>query len=1037
MDHKFHFTPPFLESFKETINVMSEKLNELNTMKDMDVYGICNCSYRMRYFTPKDVSAYITYAHKGMQNNLIGSNPYDIELFAVESAKRFLVEHDCDSFECSSIMGNSFADKERPTLQDLLLIHSNEVHNKVVRTPYELKEIYKEMKKDINIFNDMHFPANMKKIVDQLPNIISKMDGGEIYENEPLIGNMFRAMIEEFIIFVTTINMITVASMVDYCKPSTVYKSSDEIKPLTPEEGDDDVVVKESVDTDTNSPVYFVFAEGKTRFISDAIKKATKSPFSHISIAFDPSLNPMYSFGGKRTGGTYESKSGGVVREDIHDKYYNDIDVTVYGVYMPNDKVDEMKKICNDYVKNADKTTFDYGILLKKLIRKDGSLPKNEYRQVCSTFINHLFKSVNVNVTDKNIPSPAELKNEYDVKSDQFHPVYTGKAHDIKSETLEKRMITFANGRKSKPINEYALLKTNVITQSHQLPFNFNIRTVVLSDTSVNFDNTLSAIKFMLNDSRSPINELLVKFATIKRESHISIEMIKQAFITHHRCPSDNPTCKDDIGENGFNKREPQWLDKIVYGSQYMDSNYRDDTPGIMHYHPITYDISTIYRMFSCHHNDNEHLANNIVKIANVMRGLIDDYRGCHYTPRETLCDILTVFGEILTKDVLMLYHNNNQTVVYRDDMNDTMIPGYMYCESFIMEVTDDNQNNTQQTNSQSNTAQQPGANSNSNKNPTVVNKGNVNDGTKMQNLKFKVKDILQKFAEYIRQTLSQISSKFNANHKAEKEWIKSHKQLNDEISKSISDGTFSIQIQDYPYFNIPFSSMDQGIKQSVDELKKHLGNVEELQRYISEKGGVDTIAKSLIYPDIRDEVNIKNENDIREKVRNYVCYGTTKGIEGKEKDPMLSKEMWDETISMLSDDKGVFKVVEELTKTTNESLKTITDSLQKLANAEKKNATNNQQSNQGENNKPTGNPDSDIMALFNTVNNITKNCYLATLSFLMKDVYGKTYNMYRSIVLEYERQKTNGTNNNSGETQNANNNTTQTSETNTKEGNA
>ena len=788
--------------------------------------------------------------------------------------------------------------------------------------------------------------------------------------------------------------MITVASMVDYCKPSSIYTSTDEIEEITPDEGND--VVKEQVDTDMNSPVYFVFAEGKTRFISNAIKKATKSPFSHISIAFDPSLNPMYSFGGKRSGGTYESKSGGVVREDIKDKYYDDIDVSVYGVYMPNDKIKQMEKVCKDYVKNADKTTFDYGILLKKLISKDGSLPKNEYRQVCSTFVNHLFKSVDVNVTDKNIPSPAELKDEYDVKKDQFHQIYSGKAHAIDSNKLEKNMITFANGRKSKPITEYALLKTNVITQSHQLPFNFNIRTVVLSDTSENFDNTLSAIKFMLNDSRSPINELLVKFATMKRDSHISIEMIKQAFITHHRCPSDNPTCKDDIGENGFNKREPQWLDKIVYGSQFMDGNYRDDTPGIMHYHPITYDISTIYRMFSCHHNDNEHLANNIVKIANIMRGLIDDYRGCHYTPREILCDILTVFGEIMTRDILMLYHNNNQTIVYRDDMNDTMIPGYMYCESFVMEADE----------------QTPSADSNSNKNPTITNKGNVNSGTKLQNAKFKASEVLQKFIEYIRQTIQQIFPKFNQGHKAEKEWIKNHKQLNDEIKQSITDGKFQIQVNDYPYFNIPFSSMDQGIKQSVDELKKHLSSVDELNKYINNtNGGVETIAKSLIYPDIRDQVDMKNTKTMRNQVRNYVCYGNINGIEGKEKDPMLDDKMWDETLSMLSDNKGVFKVVDELGKTTSNSLKTIAESLRNLANSEKKqqSATQDQQQN-NDNTKPNPDGDSNIMQLFNAVNNITQNCYLATLSFLMKDVYGKTYNMYRAIVMEYERQKTVGT---------------------------
>lgn len=1001
MEHKFHFTPPFLESFKETIDVMSEKLNELNTFKGSDVYGVCNCSYRMRYLTPKDVSTYINYIHKGMQNKLIGSNPYDIELFAAEAIKRFMIEHGCVAFDDPSIMGNSFAGERHQTLQDLLLIHSNEVFDKVICTPFETKERYESLKSDIKTFNDMHFAANIKKIVDQFPSIVSQMDGGEIYVNEPLIGKMFRAMVEEFIIFATTLNMITVASMLDYCKPSSVFKSTDEVEKIDLGVNDS---INEQVDTTKNSPVYFVFAEGKTRFISNAIKKATNSPFSHISIAFDSNLNPMYSFGNAIKGGTYESNVNGVRKEDIKDRYYDDIDVAVYGVYVPNDKFNEMKKICDNFVANSDKTKFDVGILIKKFLMKDGSLPKNEYRQVCSTFINHLFKAIDVEVTDKNIPSPAELKDSYDIKKDQFHQVYSGKANDVKPDKLEKKMITFANGRKSKVINEYvsecALLKTNEIMNAHQLPFNCNIRNVVLSDSSEDFENTLASIKFILNDSRSPINELLVKFATIKIGEHISIEMIKQAFITHHDCPK----CTDEI-KPGFERHEGQWLDKIVYGSAFMDANYRTDTPGIMHYHPIEYDISTIYRMFSCHHSDNEHLANNIVKIANIMRGLIESYRYDKYTIRDTMCDILAVFGEILTKDLLLLYHNNNQVIVYRDDMNDTMIPGYMYCESFVMEA-DENTNNENKP-----------ADANSNKAPTIVNKGNLND-SKFQNLKAKIKNLLQKFAEYIRQVLQQIAPKFFEAHKAEREWIKKHKTLNDEIRESIIKEEFNIQINDYPHFSVPLKTAEDDVKKNADELKQHLATKEDLKKYMTENGkDNDAIAKSLIYKEIRDDVNVNDEKDIRTKTRNYICYGTSKGLEGKETNVKLGKDEWNEILALISDE-GTFKAVEQLSKTTNESLSGVVDSLKRLADTEKKNTPKD-----GSDNTAVDASENDIMQLFNTVNKISKNCWIASLSFLMKDVYGKSYNLYRSIIVEYERQKAVGVKQNEGENNNNNNN--------------
>lgn len=992
MEHKFHFTPPFLASFKETIDIMSEKLNELNTIKGSDVYGICNCSYRMRYITPKDVSTYIDYIHKGMMNNLIGSNAYDIEMFAVEAVKRFLFEHGCTPFDEASPMGNNHGETDHSTLQDILLIHSNEVYNKVVCTPFELTERYNNLKSDIKVFNDMHFPANMKKIIEQLPSLVSTMDGGEIYQNQPLIGKMFRAMVEEFIIFATTLNMITVSSMVDYCKPSSAFDSNNTVL-VTLDTGDS---ISEQVDTSKNAPVYFVFAEGKTRFISNAIKKATDSPFSHISIAFDSKLNPMYSFGNKIKGGTYESDINGIRLEDINDKYYDDIDIAVYGAYMPNDKINEMKRICDDFIDNKDKTKFDVGILLKKLLMKDGTLPKNQYRQVCSTFVNHLLKSVDVNVTDKNIPSPAELKDGYDIKTDQFHSIYSGKAHDVKSDDIEKKMTEFAKTPNAKVINEYVtecmMLKTNEITNAHQLPFNFNIRNIVLMDSSEDFDNTLSAIKFMLNDSRSPINELLVKFASVKSGEHISVEMIKQGFITHHNC-ADAMRCHDDI-KPGFLRHEGQWLDKIVYGSQFTDSNYRTDNPGLMHTHSIEYDISTIYRMFSCHHNDNEHLANHIVKIANVMRGLIDSYRYDKYTIRDTMCDVLAVFGEILTKDILMLYHNNNQVVVYRDDMRDTMIPGYLYCESFVITEAD-----------------APQQNQNGNKDPGIVNKSNLNQSTTMQKATMKAKELLQQFASYIQKTIQQIAPKFFEAHKSERKWIEDHSKLNSEIRQMITDKKFNIQITDYPNFNIPAADMINEPKKNIDELKQHIKTVEELDTYLKDKN-VDDIAKGLLYSKIRDNVDITNDNDIRDKTRNFICYNSTNAPTGN-KDPMLDEKIWDDTLKMLSDE-GLFKAVEEGSKANQEALKNVTDSLQRLVNTIKKDTapTNN---NNGEQQQTPDVSDSNIVQLFNVVNRISKNCWLASLSFLMKDVYGKTYNLYRKIVMEYERQKTIGVQNEDG----------------------
>lgn len=1025
MDKKFHFTHPFLESLNETLSIMRENLDKLNSSQQAaSSYGICNCCYKMRYITPEDVAEFVSNAHKGVKNGLINPNPYDIEMFAVESAKRFIENHGCVPFDDASCNGNSFASERHETLQDLLLIHANDVYNKEVCTPYEQKERFDTLKQgDLKIINDIHFPANMKNIVDKFPTLIEQMDGAEMYQAQPLVAKVFRALIEEFVIFASTLNMITTGNMVKFAIPEVTFNTMQSVTATT-ESGD---MYQESVDSSKNAPVYFCFAQGKTPVISKAIQKATKSEFSHLSISFDSSLSTMYSFA-----------KGGVRKEDIKGQYYKDIDVTIYGGYIAKDKVDKMKSICDDFIKNADKTKFDVGILLKKLVKKDGTLPKNEYRQVCTTFINHMMKEVDVELTDKNIPSPKEMKDSVDTRDTQFIQVYSGKAYDYKSSEANVMMKGFANASKSKAVNEYVtecccLLKTNTMSIDSRLPFNFNLRNIVLQDTTGELDDTKNALEFVLNDSRSPIHELLVKYATTGRGSYDG-EMVKNAFLIHgHDMYVPHESNRILSPEEALDQRtgyhtDPDWLDKIVYGDKYMDGNYRTDNPGNQHLHPIRYDISTIYRMFSCHHNDNEHLANNVVRVANVMMYLIRDYKHNHDVPWETLRDILAVFAEILTKSTLMLYHNNNRLLVYRDDMNDTMIPGYMYCEQFIMEADEET----------------PKADPNANKKPTIENttKG-LKQGTKLQNATAKIKTLLQKFIEYIRNTISQIFPKFNEGHKREIEWIKKHEALNKEIEQAIRESKFSLKINDFPYFKVPADKITT-LGDKANELVNKLKTPEGRKQYLED---ADKLAKSsntnatdvaaaviygLMYDAVKDKItpeSLGKENKaLQDAVRNYVLYSDPNGPAEKSRDANLTPELWrKEIIDTLTTD--TLKLLSETTKSNQKALDTLTKyAKQMMDESEKKekDALRTEGRSDEEVNKLREEANADgnfAQAFFNGIDRVTKDVYNATVSYIMKDVYGKTYNMYREIINEYQRQQSVGVENQQGTDQNATNN--------------
>src|SRR5574344_1746890 len=92
---------PVLEvdsSFKETYNALIDvyskaldRLNRISSGKEIkSEYGVCNCCYKLRYITPKDVSTYVSHLVKGFEEMLFNNSIQDIEMFTVASVKRFI-----------------------------------------------------------------------------------------------------------------------------------------------------------------------------------------------------------------------------------------------------------------------------------------------------------------------------------------------------------------------------------------------------------------------------------------------------------------------------------------------------------------------------------------------------------------------------------------------------------------------------------------------------------------------------------------------------------------------------------------------------------------------------------------------------------------------------------------------------------------------------------------------------------------------------------------------------------------------------------
>ena len=706
----FKFSDSFLAGFNALITTYDKKIEDLNKVKsliDKDAHhGVCDCSYKMRYITPSDISTFISNLERAMENHLFKPHTSDCDLFAVESVKRFLNGNGCIPFDAPTIMGDPGADIPKgATLADLTFAAENECFNLIVYSKYELDKRVDCMREDIGKIQNMHFSAAVKSFVQKLPDIMNKK--ATFVMKDSLLAKALEVYIEDFIMFAVRLNLTTVLQMLAYAIPRVVYKN--EPSPVQSNESannsdnwdeDNDFFQQEAVDTTKKSPIFFIFSKGKTPFISNAIKKATHSEYSHASIAFDPSLNPMYSFGDATKPDTYQTGTWGFKREDIHGTAYNDVEVSVYGAYIDNDKISRMKELVEDF--DSHNTKFDKRILLNKLMHLDKKPGKNKYKQVCSTFVDYLMNDVGIKKGNKKLMSPEDIRTSISQFEDSAFEVFSGKANDYSAKKSDKKISDKGKEEKSKAFDEVVteccsgFLKTNDYVITNKIPFNCNMRDVVLQDMHPQFKDTVSALKFIMNDERSPVHQLVIQYYTEPIDDYDPDMIIKMFF----GCPRHDHWDTTEYGpanELASMNTDVNWLDKITYGNMFYDGNYRRDGLGNQHTHPIMNSFETIYKMFGGCDNvcDNAALSNSLIRISRVMKAIIERYCGGGLPNWEMCRDILSVFGEIFTRHMLRLYYNNNHYMVAKDQMRDTMVPGYMFAEAYILETNGFTSNNT------------------------------------------------------------------------------------------------------------------------------------------------------------------------------------------------------------------------------------------------------------------------------------------------------------------------------------------------------
>ena len=928
----FAFSREFPDQITMALKMYDHVFKQLTSIADgkiefSDEYGVCNNRYKFRYITPSDVATFASNLIKVLETRALNPTIADLDKFSVMFVKQLMNEHGCVPIEDSSIFGLYKYTTATMTLNDLLVLTENDFYHTTVVSKFEMKARAHAIKEDFKTIANTHFSQNVKKIVESIPNIIGQTNFNCLDGAEKLAVQTY---IETFILFATMFNTVIMSNMILFCTPKSTYNTTlqtsksalprfnslmDSIDIEQSPDSDDDGVVTEAVKlSDDIKAVYLVLMEG-TAWISKQIKKHTENRFSHIGIAFESDLKKVYSFAvgniERENPDDKGKKISGCVLEDMSNPEHRNINFTAYAGLVTKDAYEKMKEYVSDV--RSKKTTYSAGMIISQLFNSDSErkpVSESRTKEVCSTFVNDVLRAADISITDRNRPSPADMEHSLMTKMSQFTRVYSGTYEDYDVKDIEERIKSFASNSKTKllakldkeVVTECCLLKTAGIRCNNTIPFDINMRNIVLEDMHPRFKDTLSAIRFITTDNRSPIAQLIYANADFDEVRYGSDSgMICKMFM------NNEPWCCHPT--NGMGQHEEKlhsvdfhtdvnWLDKIAYGNNFYDGNYRTDAMGNNDFHPIRNSLDMLYRMYAeCELKTKTELATHVLKIGKIMEGIIMHYSNGELKNWEMTRDILAVLGEIMTRSMIKLY-DNHMAIIASDNMNNVDVPGYMYTESFeyVMEADGDQQ---QQSSTQSSTSS-----SNDNTpsiqqaNPTVDKNANT-----FEKVKQWCSNMLRKFVAWIKSTLQKVAEKFSRNYSAQINYVVKNKTLNDEIG---NNGNFRPAIKNWPNYHIPLSKLkemnlttliENELKQPTDQIAtgaafKKKFYPQEFAEYITESYVMEAETDQAPSTPGNDE---KKEAPITKALQNFFLYGKTKPTEQDMYNDTWSSTVWND----------------------------------------------------------------------------------------------------------------------------------------------
>lgn len=164
---------------------------------------------------------------------------------------------------------------------------------------------------------------------------------------------------------------------------------------------------------ENNCPVFIILTSGNTA-LAPMIRKATKSTFSHASIAFDISLRPIYSFGpNKRTPKLTAGFIKTVPEADIWMADRKPVPYSIYVTYVSSYDLEKMKKRVEYFVNNADNMKYSFSGLVRVFFNMK-SPHRNHW--FCSAFVAEIINAGKPLPKDSTLYKPDQLRNVKDVE---------------------------------------------------------------------------------------------------------------------------------------------------------------------------------------------------------------------------------------------------------------------------------------------------------------------------------------------------------------------------------------------------------------------------------------------------------------------------------------------------------------------------------------------------------------------------------------------------------------------------------------------